>query len=249
MARRLFFESFHPETVYVHSKPWTPKMVRVYRNLSKHRYNNLRLKFSVEDILLKDSVVANYGRTRSFLDKSETVLINSREFSLAMIYYVLFRDVYPHQRVSYRVFAQRVRQYRAQYSHISFLAHIDNVAERMGSPLPSVTLANITDEMYARIMSQYVHFINENRPKREFHTTPNVNERWYECAREDPDMHWYLFRLHDEMYMQLNTKYKQLEANRDALAQEVLTLRADVDQLKIKLLRRNDEPPIITEYV
>lgn len=249
MPRRLYYETFHPETIYVHSKPWTPTMIRQYRNLSLRRYKTLRLKFSSEDILRNDSVTANHTRTRTFIDKSETMLIDNRVFSLAMIYYVLFRDLYPHERVQYRVFAQRVRQSRVSQTHISLLAHVDNVAERMGSRLPSRTLANITDEMYARIQSQYVKFINDNRPKKEFYTQPNVNDRWYECAREDPDMHWYLFKLHDEMYMKLSTEYKQLELHKDALAQEVLTLRSTVEQLQIKLLRRNDEPPIITEFV
>lgn len=249
MPRRLYYETFHPETIYVHNRPWTPTMVRHYRKLSLRKYKNLRLRFSIEDILLKDSITANHTRIRTFVDKSETVLIGRRVYSLAMIYYVLFRDLYEHERVPYRVFAQRVRQHRSQYSHLSFLDHIDNAAERMGSSLPSRTLANITDEMYARIQAQYIKFINTNRPKKEFYTQPNVNERWYECAREDPDMHWYLFKLHDDMYMKLSAEYKKVEQHRDALVQEVLTLRADVEQLRIKLLRKHDEPPIITQFV
>lgn len=247
--KRRYYDTFPPDTIYVYGKPWTPAMVAIYRGISIETYKKLRKRFSMEDILTKDSVTANNVAKRAFVDRSEVIQIGHRAWTLAMIYTVAMKDFYEHERVEYRLFAQRVRTHHNTNPHLSLLEVIEDVAEKLGVGLITTRLQRMSDKQYDLVRATYAEFIKANRPKATFYEQADVNKRWYECASEDVDMHWYLFKLHHEMYQSLQGDYDVLKTAYAKALEEIELKKAEIDALNKALIKRINDVDIPTRYV
>lgn len=248
MAKFVYKDEFPPGTFFKNGKPWTPNMVRTYRGLSEHEFRKLSALYSYEDILLKDSVTANNTGTRSFVDNSAVLKYGGVEWTLAMIYRYLMPSLERFERPEYRLFAQRVRNHMDS-NGIKLRDAVDAVAEAMGLASPSVRLPNVSNEYYERIKSDYIAFINDHRPKAEYREPPDVNLKWYENARLDPNIYWYLFQQFDEQIAKLQADNARLA---EQLDNTIFNYEREKDengklQRTILKLRRANEPSIVTE--
>lgn len=241
MAKRLFFDTFHPDTVWLHDKPWTPNMVMEYRGISKYNYRKLREQYSLEDILKNPHICANKMNKRKFVDKSEIFTIGGREWTLAMIYTHWQGVIRNPDTKSYRVFSQRFTSFchRKKGEHLSRLQLLMMYLESFGASIGR--FKNITDAGFESLRKRYVAFISDNRPKKRFYENDKPNLKWYDCARKDPDMYWYLFNLHDEMYKKLSDEFDAYKALVERERGELVRLKIDLSDLREENLRMRDE--------
>lgn len=227
-------DKFPEGTELIYGKPWTPRMVREYRSLSLYKYNKLRAQFSMKDILLKHGVVANNLRRRRFVDRSDTVVYEGRTWTLAQIYMLVTENEYSHDRVRYKLFAQRVRNELRIVD--SRREAIDNVIERMGYASLSLSMHNMTDDKYKRISQNYVDYISNQRERQLFNMQAQVTDAWERCARVDPKMRWYLYELHDEVFAEISKKYEALKNTHAAQYAELVQLRTEQLELTKQIM-------------
>lgn len=224
-------------------------MVRTYRGLSEHEFRKLTPLYSYEDILLKDSVTANNTGTRSFVDNSAVLKYDGVEWTLAMIYRYLMPSLERFERPEYRLFAQRVRNHMTTYG-MKLRDAVDAVAEAMGLASPSVRLPNVRKDYYEKIKSDYVEFINDHRPMVTRTEPTDVNLKWYENARLDPNIYWYLFQQFDEQIAKLQADNARLTEQLDNTLFNYEREKDENGKLQRTLLklRSANEPSIITKF-
>lgn len=234
MGKRLFYNDFNPKGINISGKIWTPTMIMYYRGLSKYQYNKLLERFSQTDILLNPSICANYTRCRQYTDNSETFSIGGRTWSLANVYFFTMSKQYEHDRMSYRAFANRYRYYKKSIGRraVSVQSFLESM--NYGGIFPR--MSDLNSDSYQTVLLETESFVSKSRPKKVFTTADNVNAEWYECARQDPDMYWYLFKLHDEAYKALDDKHKEALRTIDTLSESLLAEKATRDTLQRQVI-------------
>lgn len=218
-------DRFPSGTEFVHGMPWSPRMVMEFRGLSQRSYDRLRKSFSLTDILLKHGVIANHGKRRRFIDRTDPIMYEGRPWTLPMIYMLTTENEYEHDRVIYRLFAQRIRNEMRTVPDIKQAT--DNVIERMGYAPLSMSMRNMTDAKYERIAKNYVEYVSNQRERIVFFTQAEIKNDWIRCARADSKMHWYVVAVQDEYYMDLMNKYNALQEMYVTQHAELTRLRAE----------------------